>query len=580
MNNSIISAFALSIILSFTCHAADIAISTKCGNDAGWMLNGWGNYSITVSNSTPDPVRIVKITSAWQKGSSVDKENLDISVVPGTTHTLTRTIYLPEKTINKFGDATPVIAGTLSLAANAETNALPFLVEIPIATLPEPLVTITGSYIGVALQQSRYTNFPAQNTMVRWLDQAYKQMWNLTGGRPYNDALVIYKECPAHPWWAYAGNPIVLNYNFVESTVDDYNNELPSFGWIHELGHDFDDGIGQWYNYDGPSVEFQANIKLVYALLHMRDRDLIRMKHAGNAYKVPDKDRKRTVDEWLSVFARYFGDTYLASTNSWHKMESDDYLSFFMRIADVYGWDSIEQWYRAYRRLQAQNFVPPSSPEDKINLICAILSETTGTNMVPAFQLWRLPVSNESVAAIKERYNGISRSPSVQVWHVLPKTVAWTNTSTFVACTPERLNQIIADTKAAPLKVSNSPIINIYNLLPEDALDFRAVYVLRTITCDKPCTVNILTGSDDALRIWLNGKPIQQVLECRENQPDSESVQAALQKGDNTLLAEISNAGEDWSFILRLTDENNNPLELTDNGSLVKPAAVKTIFDK
>ena len=224
--------------------------------------------------------------------------------------------------------------------------------------------------------------------------------------------------------------------------------------------------------------------------------------------------------------------------------------------------------------------MPPSTPEDKINLMCAIFSETTGTNMVPAFQLWRLPVSNESVAAIKERYKGTNRSPSVQAWHVLPKTVAWTNTSAFVACTPERLNQIIADTKTAPLKLSNSPIINFYDLLPEDALDFRAVYVLRTITCDKPCTLNILTGSDDALRLWLNGKPIQHVLKCRENQPDSESVQAALQKGDNTLLAEISNAGENWSLFLRLTDENNNPLELTDAGNLIRPVAVKTIFDK
>ncbi len=566
--------------IAFTCHAADISLSTECWNSNGWMENGYGNYFVVFSNSAAYPVSVIACESSWKNFGYSNAESLDFTIAPTSTYTLTRHGHLLSSVVKQYGSATPILTGCFTTVANAQTSTVPFSVKIPVATLPEPLVTLSGSYVGVSLQQSRYTNFPAQQTMIRWLDQAYQQMWNLTGSRPFTGEFIVIKECPAHPWWAYAANPIVLNYHYVGKTIDDFNNGIPSFGWLHEMGHVFDDAVDQWYIFNVSFREFQANVKMVYALLHIPDRNRVRMKHPGNTYMIPDKDRKLTVDEWVSVFARYYGDRYLAGSNSWQYMEVDDYLSFFMRIADVYGWNSIEQWYRAYRRLQADCFVPPTSPVDKINLMCAIFSETTGTNMIPAFQLWRLPVSDKSVSRIKERYTGDHYAPAVHSWHILPEPSCWTTTTAFVSCTPARIREIIAQTKNAPLVHSSSAIINLYDYLPFDTAEHATAYALRTITCDEPRTVTILSGSDDALRLWLNGELIQHILQCRAATPDSDSVQVTLHKGANTLLAEISNADGDWSFILRLTDQNNNPLELTNNGFLVKPAAVKTIFDK
>jgi hypothetical protein len=312
----------------------------------------------------------------------------------------------------------------------------------------------------------------------------------------------------------------------------------------------------------------------------MPDRDKIRMKHGGNTYKTPDKNKKLDIDHWLSVFARYYGDRYLASTNSWQKMSSDDFLSFFMRIADVYGWEPIKQWYRIYREFEENNFTPPREKKDKINLMCAILSETTGTNMVSAFQLWRLPVTDESVARIKERYQGKSRSPAVQAWRIAPDRPAWTNTAAFVPCPPETREAILARAKAAPLVISGRMVIDLRKLLPGDRNDNCAAYAMRTIQCKRPRKVKILTGSDDALRIWVNGKLVQEVLKCREAKPDSEQVMVSLKAGKNDILVESSQASGYWGYCFRITDEDGNPLELAENGTLLAPAKVKTIFDK
>ena len=42
--------------------------------------------------------------------------------------------------------------------------------------------------------------------------------------------------------------------------------------------------------------------------------------------------------------------------------------------------------------------------EEKIQLFCAVLSQHTGADLVPAFRLWRLPVTAENVAAIRAKY--------------------------------------------------------------------------------------------------------------------------------------------------------------------------------
>ena len=80
----------------------------------------------------------------------------------------------------------------------------------------------------------------------------------------------------------------------------------------------------------------------------------------------------------------------------------------------------------------------------------------------------------------------------------------------------------------------------------------------------------LYTGSDDALRLWLNGKLIHQVLKLRPVDYDSEFCKAEIKAGENTLVAEVSNAAVGWGFCIRLEDDKGNELEVTRVGKIVE----------
>ena len=104
-----------------------------------------------------------------------------------------------------------------------------------------------------------------------------------------------------------------------------------------------------------------------------------------------------------------------------------------------------------------------------------------------------------------------------------------------------------------------------------------AGYAVRTIRCEKPRKVRIHTGSDDALRVWVNGRLVGSVLALRGVQADSESHDAELKKGTNTLVAEVSQGIGGWVLILRIADADGTKLELKDDGRLV---AVEDVGDR
>lgn len=254
--------------------------------------------------------------------------------------------------------------------------------------------------------QSRFNQFKNADKAVRWMNQSYRAMEELTGGLPYDGNRVIFKESVEHSYWAYAGQEIILNTNFVESTLKDFDNGLLSFGWVHEMGHDFDDGIGEWYIWSGPAAEFQANFKLCYVIETIEDQSF----KMSQTVKVPnfplvEKSKKVSGIQMSHKSFLFFGDKYLSeSKRSWESLSSDEMHSLFQRIQITYGWDAYKNWYRTYRELKEEGFSPPESKEDKINLIAAILSNVCSVDLIPLFKTWRLPVSKEKVELIEEKY--------------------------------------------------------------------------------------------------------------------------------------------------------------------------------
>jgi hypothetical protein len=375
----------------------------------GWMPGGWGSYRFVLRNGTQEPATLVRWTAHWEAGGETVGDawggDLGQTLEAGKTVTRDEVGYLPEEVVAKAKPGVPSVAGTFTVKQGDSVKELSYRFEVAGAVLPEPLKQVNGKTVGLALMASRFKDFKHLGRTLKWVDECYQAMIDLTGERPFAGKRMVFKECPEHPWWAYAGQEMILNTKFVGETLKDFDDGLISFGWIHEVGHNFD-VLGDWYIWSGPAAEWQANFKLAYAFENIKDQSFrIKWLHEAPGYPKPKGDLRLTGREMNESFFGVFGDEYLADPKrTYDTLSSDDMHTFFMRIQRCYGWEVFKRWYRTYRRLADQGQKPPEKPEQKISLIDAILSKEAGVDLTPVFQRWRFPVTAESVRAARELY--------------------------------------------------------------------------------------------------------------------------------------------------------------------------------
>ncbi len=88
---------------------------------------------------------------------------------------------------------------------------------------------------------------------------------------------------------------------------------------------------------------------------------------------------------------------------------------------------------------------------------------------------------------------------------------------------------------------------------PEDAVGFHArgeAYLYRRIECPAAVALPVTLGSDDGLRLWLNGELLVDAAVPRALNVGDHALTLELQAGTNHLLARVNNAGGAWSFRL------------------------------
>ncbi|MHC4641772.1 MAG: FG-GAP-like repeat-containing protein, partial [Planctomycetota bacterium] len=157
----------------------------------------------------------------------------------------------------------------------------------------------------------------------------------------------------------------------------------------------------------------------------------------------------------------------------------------------------------------------------------------------------------------------------IQSWRFASVTVPWEDPKSFVPVDSKRLKVIAASAASEKLSKFKTSYIDFLTHFPPERRQNVVAYAVRTFTSDKARDVRIFTGSDDALRVWLNGKLVTEALALRTARIDSESNSAKIRTGENTLVVEVSQGAGGWGLYLRIEDQKGNGLALTEDGKIV-----------
>lgn len=385
---------------------AEIKLDVSIYPEEGWMENGWGQIVLQSENSKDHSAKLQKVECAWMKeDGTVLKEwsrELTTALEPGGSRKDKLATWFDPSVIRN-GEGR--IAGRLIYENSGEPHESPFEISVPVALLPEKTRTTKGKKIWLTFMESRFSQIDNMDAVLYSMDEMYTAMHQLTGYEPFDGKPIDFRESPRHFAWAYAGNPTILNTAYVEGSIKGYSRGELNFGWIHELGHDFDNGIGKWYIPSGQWAEWQANFKLSYAW-EMR-------AHADSTFRPrlwqPGESRSTlpmvTGRQFNDAYFIPFGINYLAdASRSWKSLKSDEIHSFHTLLVRKYGWELFKNWYRAYPALIEKGYKPPKSPKDKVLLECALLSEICGIDLSSVFIQWRLPVTQKDIERIKNQY--------------------------------------------------------------------------------------------------------------------------------------------------------------------------------
>jgi hypothetical protein len=95
--------------------------------------------------------------------------------------------------------------------------------------------------------------------------------------------------------------------------------------------------------------------------------------------------------------------------------------------------------------------------------------------------------------------------------------------------------------------------------------DNGVAYARRVITMPKDDVLKIGVGSNDGVRLWVNGKLELDNKIARKAEPNQDILNISLKKGENTILLKIDQLGGGWGFYFSVLDETYKKLILEND---------------
>ena len=101
-----------------------------------------------------------------------------------------------------------------------------------------------------------------------------------------------------------------------------------------------------------------------------------------------------------------------------------------------------------------------------------------------------------------------------------------------------------------------------FNELNGGTTEQSVAYAVSYIMADQDHDgVTLKVGSDDQVRVYLNGKLVHSIDEARALEKDEDTIAGlTLKKGRNVVVLKVVNEGEDWQGSVRVLDKEGAPI--------------------
>jgi hypothetical protein len=235
---------------------------------------------------------------------------------------------------------------------------------------------VEGENVIVSMPYRFFVKCKKPVDFITQLDVVYERYADLTDGmKPFKSNKITILNVDNLKFNMSSGNPILSRDDRIEyilGELDKSNYKNPSWGLMHELGHDFIIGMKHYFVFGHGDNESWAEFFALYGCqeLGLEHKEPVWKDTAKAYHESGEQDFERIKNEkWLMI-------------------------GFLHHIQEQYGWDVYKKLFKRYAKLIRENNYPDfNETERKVDLFVKELSLAAGANFYPYFDRWGFPVN-------------------------------------------------------------------------------------------------------------------------------------------------------------------------------------------
>ncbi|NCG00352.1 MAG: hypothetical protein GWP25_01000 [Euryarchaeota archaeon] len=242
---------------------------------------------------------------------------------------------------------------------------------------PAPWAELEGEFFILTVPSSEIRNLYTVVELMNWWDTALQMEHNLSGYLPWTRVERAVFDIQISAGWMHSGYPFMAHTVSVPDVTNlSQISTQGDWGMFHELGHNH-----QWMDATLPgNTETTCNLFSAYIMTELVGVDL-----ATGHGAMSSSNRETRTEGYFNTGAQ------ISQWSVWTALETH------MQIQEEFGWDVFT---RAFEHYYNSSLGQPNNDAQEYNSWAARISNETGTNLVPYFQAWGLPIDAGTFTAV------------------------------------------------------------------------------------------------------------------------------------------------------------------------------------